>query len=114
MRKLHRPECPIRTEDAICCSIACICGTLQACEDRVAAAFHQLRKDDRKEWERFARDQFDAGYAAGLNAAREAVEAIPAPYKAKGQYETYGPYNEGRADCKDLCESAIDALREKQ
>jgi predicted trehalose synthase len=74
VKKLHRPECPIRTEDAICCSIACICGTLQACEDRVAAAFHQIRKDDRKEWERFARDQFDAGYADGLNAAREAVE----------------------------------------
>ena len=46
--------------------------------------------------------------------AMEAVEAIPALYKAKGQYETYGPYNEGKADMKDLAISAIDALKEKQ
>ena len=76
MKKLHRLECPIRTEDAICCSIACICGTLQACEDRVAAAFHQIRKDDQKEWERFARDQFNAGHACALSAARDAVAAL--------------------------------------
>lgn len=113
MRKLHRPECPMRTKDAICCSLACICASLQACEDRVARAFHQLRKDDHREWERFARDQFDAGYADGMNDAREAVESIDAPYKVKGQDETHDSYHEGKADMKDLCISAIDGLREK-
>ena len=87
------------------------------------------------QWEKFSRDQFEAGYAAGygaamddgwgepghikeavtaaLDAARGAVEAIPALYKVKGQHETYGPYHEGKADMKDLAISAIDALREK-
>ena len=49
-----------------------------------------------------------------LNAAREAVEAIPALYKIRGDFDTYGPYAEGRADFKDAALSAIDALREKQ
>ena len=53
-------------------------------------------------------------FADGIKAARKAVEAIPAPYRVKGQYETYGPHHEGKSDMKDLCISAIDALREKQ
>ena len=65
------------------------------------------------QWEKFSRDQFDAGFSEGLDAAAKAVEAIPAPYKVKGQHETYGPYSEGKADFKDLVISAIDALREK-
>ena len=52
------------------------------------------------------------GQRDAIDAAREAVEAIPAPYKEKGQHETYDTYHEGRADMKDLCISAIDALRE--
>jgi hypothetical protein len=46
-----------------------------------------------------------------LNAAREAVEAIPALYKIRGDFDTYGPYAEGKADMKDAALSAIDALR---
>jgi predicted trehalose synthase len=44
----------------------CICDELRTCEERVARAFHQVRKDDTKQWEKFSRDQFDAGYAAAL------------------------------------------------
>ena len=61
----------------------CTCNQLRACEKRV------------------------------LDAAREAVEAIPAPYKVKGQYETHDTYHEGRADFKDAALSAIDVLREE-
>ena len=59
-----------------------------------------------------------AAYALGqrdaIDAAREAVEAIPAPYKIRGDFETYSDYSEGKADFKDAALSAIDALREKQ
>ena len=41
-------------------------AALRACEDRVATAFHVVRKNDTKQWEKFSRDQFDAGYAAAL------------------------------------------------
>ena len=54
------------------------------------------------------------GHRDALATAREAVEAIPAPYKIRGDFETFGPYAEGRADFKDAALAAIDALREKQ
>ena len=54
------------------------------------------------------------GHDDALNAAREAVETIPAPYKIRGDFETYAHYSEGKADFKDAALSAIDALREKQ
>ena len=54
------------------------------------------------------------GQRDALDAAREAVEAILAPYKIRGDFETFGPYAEGRADFKDAALSVIDALREKQ
>ena len=44
--------------------------------------------------------------------AMDAVAAIPAPYKIRGDFETYGPYNEGKADFKDLAISAIIAIKE--
>ena len=50
--------------------------------------------------------------ADALREAMEAVKAIPALYKVRGDFETYGPYAEGRADMKDAATSAIDALRE--
>ena len=65
------------------------------CAEKVAAAYRLGQRD-------------------ALADAREAVEAIPAPYKIRGDFETFGPYNEGRADFKDAALSAIDALREKQ
>lgn len=58
--------------------------------------------------------EWEYGYEKGLDAALEAVEAIPAPYKIRGDFETFGPYAEGRADFKDAALSVIDALREKQ
>ena len=54
------------------------------------------------------------GHHDALADAREAVEAIPAPYKIRGDFDTFGTYAEGRADFKDAALSAIDALREKQ
>ena len=51
------------------------------------------------------------GYLDALDDAHRALDAIPAPYKVKGQYDTYGPYNEGASDLKDAALSAIDKLR---
>ena len=51
------------------------------------------------------------GYLDALDDVQDAVQAIPAPYKVKGQYDTYGPYNEGASDLKDAALSAIDKLR---
>ena len=51
------------------------------------------------------------GHDDALDDVQDAVQAIPAPYKVKGQYETYGPYNEGASDLKDAALSAIDKLR---
>ena len=48
-----------------------------------------------------------------LDAAREAIEAIPDGYKIRGEFESYSAYHEGRSDFKDGALSAIDALREK-
>ena len=68
-------------------------------DDVPAAAYHGQRG-------------YETGYAAALDAARKAIDAIPAPYKIRGQFETYGPYHEGASDLKDTALSAIDALRE--
>lgn len=54
---------------------------------------------------------YELGQRDGLDAAREAVEAIPAPYKIRGDFETYAHYSEGKADMKDAALSAIDKLR---
>ena len=62
------------------------------CAEKVAAAYRQGRLD-------------------AIDDVHDALEAIPAPYKVKGQYETYGPYNEGASDLKDAALSAIDELR---
>lgn len=44
-----------------------------------------------------------------LDAAQQCLED-----KVVGNFETYGPYHEGRSDMKDMALSAIDALKEKQ
>jgi hypothetical protein len=59
----HLPDCIVPDFDKG--RWICICNQLRACEARVAATFHVVRQDDIKQWERFARDQFDAGYADG-------------------------------------------------
>ena len=99
----HLPECWAKHESDP--PAWCICDELRACEERV------LKDTVPGEWheKRIAWVRKDA-----LDAAREAVEAIPAPYKTRGDFETYGPYAEGRADFKDAALAAIDALREKQ
>ena len=50
-------------------------------------------------------------YNHALNTAREAVDRLPAPYKVRGDFDTYSSYNEGRMDMKDAVLSAIDVLR---
>lgn len=59
----HLPECfAVKPHTFI---YVCICERLKDCEDRVSKAFHVVRRDDMAKWEKFARDQFDAGYDAG-------------------------------------------------
>lgn len=69
----HLPECPSTSTDPL--AEDCCCSRLHACEQRVASAFHVVRRDENSGWEKFARDQFDAGYALALDAACEAALA---------------------------------------
>ena len=82
----------------------------------VADIENRVREDERSN--NFTPDDHSDGmtesYQRGLDAAREVVEAIPALYKVRGDYQTYSPWHEGKADMKDLAISAIDGLREKQ
>ena len=100
----HLPECPGnwgvgQMPDGPCT----FCDMLRACEQRVLSlnpvALGVLIAQRARE--------------RALDAAREAVEAIPADYKIRGEFETYSPYAEGRSDFKDDALAAIDALREK-
>ena len=88
----HLPEC--WAKDPSDPPAWCICDELRACEDRVARAFHVVRKDDTRKWEKFSLDQFDAGFSEGLDAAREAVAHLP-------EYQM-----------RDACIAVIDALKE--
>ena len=115
----HLPECWAKHESDP--PAWCICDELRACEQRVFALHPEwtmtgLCKPDCAACRRLTEliTEWEYGYEKGLDAVREAVEAIPAPYKVKGQYETYGPHHEGKSDMKDLCISAIDALKEDQ
>ena len=103
----HDPLCPIQRETW------CI-WTGDKCEKCKLIA--KVREDEHSN--KFTTDDFAGAmtdaYQRGLNAAREAVEAIPAPYKIRGDFDTYGPYSEGKADFKDLVISAIDALRKEK
>ena len=92
----HLPECPIRKpccddeefpEHGFCgnyagrclhCMAECICDALRACEQRVGAAFHKVRADDRKQCEVYARDQFDAGFTEAITQAMRRIKALPA------------------------------------
>ena len=115
----HLPECLVPDFDKGLW--ICICNQLRACEQRVFALHPEwtmtgLCKPDCSACRRLTEliTEWEHGYEKGLDAAREAIEAIPAPYKVIGQHETYDTYHEGRADMKDLCISAIDALKEKR
>lgn len=110
----HLPECPWAPHDCdedMCerCDRGCYCNELRACEQRM---------DDR--WEKFSHDQFDAGYAAGVDAAREAVAALDAYYAIeecqgnpleKGDPEDPDPWKQGHLIERDEALAAINALR---
>ena len=96
----HLPECEAYRDE---CGGGCICHHVRACEERVYQEQIAGRQND-----------MVLSCLRGLDAVREAVELIPAPYKVVGNFETYGPYHEGRSDMKDMALSAIDALRENQ
>ena len=130
MTEEHLPECPMSTKDTICCSIACTCIALRACEERVSRAFHVVRTDDTKQWERFARDQFDAGYAAGYGAAMDdgwgepghIKEALSAALDASREAVSAALSHEDhcKGQIRKICNcsrfdalAAIDALKEK-
>lgn len=66
----HLPECNCTCSD--CCGSSspcryCICDRLRACEQRVENRFHFYTGPD----------VYASGYTAALDAAREAVEALP-------------------------------------
>jgi hypothetical protein len=102
----HLPECAVAAARPGT-FLSCICDELRACEQRMldddvpAAAYHGQRG-------------YETGYAAALDAAEKTIIAIPAEYKVRGDYNSYGSYAEGKADLKDLALSAIDALRKEQ
>lgn len=89
----------------------CICSHLRACEQRVQKIAYQEGLGAGSDEHRQHEIGWIKGYAAALDTAREAVDAIPAPYKVVGDHSTYGSWHEGKADFKDLAISAIDALR---
>lgn len=90
----HLPECPMSTKDAICCSLACVCEALRACEQRVSceyltpAALALTGMGD---------PRYAKGYADGLDAAREVVVSVGT--------------GSGYVITRNLTLAAIDALR---
>lgn len=98
----HLPECPSSSPDPLAAD--CCCARLHAVERRVGNLISASLVGG-YDWRQ--------GYLAGLDAAREAVDRLPAPYKVRGDFDTYGPYNEGLADMKDSALAVIEALREK-
>lgn len=94
----HLPECPVegRLRDGkTVAAQTCICERLRRAEERVEESMD-------RSWERFSRDQFHAGFSAGVNAARnEAALAMCA-------IGTYLPPEE-----HNHVLAAINALREE-
>ena len=93
----HLPECPLlepcsadipqhgfcSRQNTICihcdqnticihCERECICDRLRACEQRC----DEKRHAEVRAWSELSRDNFDHGYAAALDAAREAVKYL--------------------------------------
>ena len=85
----HLPECEAYRDE---CGGGCICHHVRACEERC----DEKRHAEVRAWSELSRDNFDHGYAAALDAAREAVAALP-------EYQM-----------RDTCIAAIDALRRKE
>ncbi len=93
----HLPECA----DAMIPDFhnerwVCICPALRACEKRVRV--------NERDW----RDQsFGLGYAAGVQAARDAVEALPTSVTYMGDFAIVKHVD------KEVALAVIDALKEK-
>lgn len=96
---------------------SCICSKLRACEQRC----DEKRHAEVRAWSELSRDNFDHGFAAGLDAAREAVAALDAFYAIeecqgnplrKGDPEDPDPWHQGHLIERDDALAAIDALRE--
>ena len=97
----HLPECPCNDKSAhpdgcLCCEVSspCICDALRACEERVRNQDIATHHADLKEAKALLASR-DEAWFAGLDAAREAVAALP-------EYAL-----------RDTCVSAIDELREE-
>lgn len=70
----HLPECRKRfSEGRLGEFVQCICTHLRDCEQRVAA----MRKDSGELWLYGYATGFQDGHSDGLDAAREAVAAVP-------------------------------------
>ena len=108
----HLPECPTITDPhgvsdiGWSCDCECQCEILRACEARVASVVSASLTQD---------GTFGDGYAAGVQAAREAVAAIQQyvhiPYESPSAV-----VNDERGDWlwRDHAIAAIDALKEKR
>ncbi len=97
----HLPECPVEKmlrSGRTVGSQSCICEQLRACEQRC----DEKRHAEVRAWSELSRDNFDDGFAAGLDAAREAVAAVE-----------YLPTNPEKM-IRSMALDAIDALKEKQ
>lgn len=94
----HLPECLVPDFDKSLW--ICICNQLRACEARVSAFYSAEIERQGAQWEKscrqFYRSGSDDGRELALDAAREAVAALP-------EYRM-----------RDTCVSAIDELREEK
>lgn len=83
MPESHYPECPWPNRRKIKGSCRCICDRLRACESRVRAFYEAEIEKQGLQWtescKQFYRSGSDdgkaLGYAAALDAARDAVES---------------------------------------
>lgn len=66
----HLPECANYSIYSVC-----ICDALRACEARSEKAFYQLRADNAKGWDKFARAQFDEGYEKAIKEAKHLLDS---------------------------------------
>lgn len=98
-RNDHLPECPVPNAPGMGGTfVNCICNRLRACEERVRLHAQLDREADWRE-----------GRAAGLDAARDAVEGTRPP-------DHDYPDPDRKCDCPYCCDvdralAAIDALR---
>jgi len=89
----HLPECLLREpcgadtpEHGFCsrqqtwcihCHRQCICVRLRDCETRVAAAFHKVRADDRRQAAQFGNEQFNLGYSEAITQTMQRIDSLP-------------------------------------